>query len=76
MHHPPCSIGLAGLDVIRLLDSTGIEDVLRDAIQKKHIFFGHVRRTVSGSWRGMPFSACPSTLHQIALDFDTPPFIV
>lgn len=76
MHHPPFPIGLPGLDVIRLLDSTGIEDVLRDAPQIKHIFFGHVHRPVSGSWRGIPFSASPSTLHQVALDFDTPPFIV
>ena len=76
MHHPPFPIGLPGLDVIRLLDSTGIEDALRDAPQIKHIFFGHVHRPVSGSWRGIPFSASPSTLHQVALDFATPPFIV
>ena len=76
MHHPPFDIGLPGLDVIRLLDATGIENVLSNVPQLKHIFFGHVHRPVSGCWRGIPFSASPSTLHQVALDFDAPPFIV
>ena len=37
----------------------------------RHIFFGHVHRPVSGSWRGIAFSALPSTAHQVALDFET-----
>lgn len=76
MHHPPFSIGLPGLDVIRLLDSERLETVLHDAPHIRHLFFGHVHRPVSGSWRGIPFSALPGTLHQVALDFDQPPFIV
>jgi Icc protein len=76
MHHPPFPIGLPGLDVIRLLDSTGIETVLANAPQIRHVFFGHVHRPVSGSWCGIPFSALPGTLHQVALDFESPPFIV
>ena len=76
MHHPPFPIGLPGLDVIRLLESTGIESVLRQAPQVRHIFFGHVHRPVSGAWNGVPFSALPGTLHQVALEFDEPPFIV
>ncbi|MFT5446101.1 MAG: Icc protein [Gammaproteobacteria bacterium] len=76
MHHPPFSIGLPGLDVIRLLESEGIEAILRNAPQVRHIFFGHVHRPVSGCWHGIPFSALPGTLHQVALNFDAPPFIV
>jgi len=76
MHHPPFAIGLPGLDVIRLLDSARIEALLHDAPQVRHIFFGHVHRPVSGSWHGVAFSALPGTLHQAALDFDSPPFIV
>ena len=37
----------------------------------RHIFFGHVHRPVSGSWRGIAFSALPSTVHQVALDLET-----
>ncbi|MBT6276903.1 MAG: phosphodiesterase [Chromatiales bacterium] len=76
MHHPPFPIGLPGLDVIRLLDSDRIESVLRSASNLRHIFFGHVHRPVSGCWHGVPFSALPATNHQVALDFDAPPFIV
>ena len=76
MHHPPFSLGLPGLDVIRLLDSAGLEAALRDAPNVRHIFFGHVHRPVSGNWLGIPFSALPGTLHQVALDFDAPSFIV
>jgi 3',5'-cyclic-AMP phosphodiesterase len=76
MHHPPFPIGLPGLDVIRLLESDGLEDVLRNAPQVRHIFFGHVHRPVSGCWHGVPFSALPATHHQVALDFAEPPFIV
>jgi len=75
MHHPPFPIGLPGLDVIRLLNATALETALRAAPQVRHIFFGHVHRPVSGSWNGIPFSALPGTLHQVALDFDMPPFI-
>ncbi len=35
----------------------------------RHIFFGHVHRPVSGSWRGIPYSALRSTVHQVPLDF-------
>ena len=76
MHHPPFPIGLPGMDVIRVPDSAGIEAVLRDASNVRHIFFGHVHRPVSGSWQGVSFSALPGTLHQVALDFEAPPFIV
>ncbi len=37
----------------------------------RHLFFGHVHRPVSGSWRGVPFSALRSTVHQVALDWET-----
>jgi hypothetical protein len=59
-----------------LLESEGIEAILRSSPQIRHIFFGHVHRPVSGCWHRIPFSALPGTLHQVALNFDAPPFIV
>ena len=38
----------------------------------RHIFFGHVHRPVSGSWRGIAYSALCSLVHQVPLDFVTP----
>jgi hypothetical protein len=50
------------------VDAGAFSDVLlgRDI---RHIFFGHVHRPVSGSWRGVPFSALRGLNHQVWLDF-------
>ncbi|MFQ5774800.1 MAG: phosphodiesterase [Kiloniellaceae bacterium] len=70
MHHPPFDIGLPSLDRIRLEGPEGFAAALEGA-RIAHIFFGHVHRLVSGSWRGIPFSALRSTVHQVPLDFET-----
>ena len=68
MHHPPFDIGIPSLDRIRLLEPEGFAAALEGA-QVRHIFFGHVHRPVSGSWRGIPYSAPRSIVHQVPLDF-------
>lgn len=37
----------------------------------RHLFIGHLHRTVAGSWHGIPFSGVRGTSHQVALDFVT-----
>ncbi len=37
----------------------------------RHIFFGHVHRPVSGSWRGIPYAALRSLVHQVPFDLVT-----
>ncbi len=71
MHHPPLDIGIPSLDLIRLAEPAGFARVVAEAGSVKHIFFGHVHRPVSGSWRGIPFSALRATVHQVALDWET-----
>ena len=71
MHHPPFDIGIPSLDLIRLAEPAGFARVVAEAGSVKHIFFGHVHRPVSGSWRGISFSALRSTVHQVALDWET-----
>jgi 3',5'-cyclic AMP phosphodiesterase CpdA len=71
MHHPPFDIGIPSLDRIRLADPEGFAAALDGAQNIVHLFFGHVHRPVSGSWRGVPFSALRSTVHQVPLDFET-----
>ncbi len=53
MHHPPFDIGIPSLDRIRLLEPEGFAAAM-DGADVRHIFFGHVHRPVSGSWRGIP----------------------
>jgi Icc protein len=67
MHHPPFDIGIPTLDKIRLLEPEGFAAAL-DGADVRHIFFGHVHRPVSGSWRGIPYSALRATVHQVPLD--------
>ena len=59
MHHPPFDIGIPSLDRIRLLDVENFAAAIEGA-DLRHIFFGHVHRPVSGSWRGIPYSALRS----------------
>ena len=54
------------MDLIKLEDGDGFHGLL-SGHNIKHIFFGHAHRPVSGQWRGIPFSAVPSLVHQLPL---------
>ena len=71
MHHPPFDIGIPSLDLIRLAEPEGFARVVAEAGGVKHLFFGHVHRPVSGSWRGIPYAALRSLVHQVPFDLVT-----
>lgn len=56
LHHPPCDIGDPKIDNSRLANPDDLADALADA-NAVQIFFGHVHRTVTTSWRGVPAMA-------------------
>lgn len=66
MHHPPFSIHHPLMDKIMLDDSEGFAALLKGK-PVRHIFFGHAHRAISGTWRGISFSALPSLNHQLPL---------
>jgi 3',5'-cyclic-AMP phosphodiesterase len=66
MHHPPFDIGHALMDLIKLDDAESFAALLLGH-NIRHIFFGHAHRTISGQWRGNPFSALPGLNHQLPL---------
>lgn len=69
MHHPPFEMGLKTMDRIALVEIEPFWAVIRPhAARIRHLFFGHVHRPVSGSWRGIPFSTLRGTNHQVVLD--------
>ena len=70
MHHPPFTVGLRRMDEIMLLDSAAFTEIVAGRPNIKHLFFGHLHRPLSGSWRGIPFSNVLGTNHQVALDFE------
>jgi hypothetical protein len=71
MHHPPLDIGIPALDRIGLADKQGFAEAVSGAGDVRHIFFGHVHRPVSGSWRGIPYASLRSLVHQVAFDLST-----
>lgn len=68
MHHPPFDVNIPYLDNIGLDDKQAFIEVIDGHDNIRHLFFGHVHRPISGSWRGIPFSTLTSTNHQVALN--------
>ncbi|MGP1254634.1 MAG: phosphodiesterase [Kiloniellales bacterium] len=70
MHHNPVPLGIAPMDKIMLLDAARFAETVaphRDKIA--HIFHGHCHLPLSGSLRGIPFSAPRGTNHASWPDF-------
>jgi len=66
MHHPPFDVGIPAMDMINLLDPEPLYSALVPFKPNiRHIFLGHLHKTIHGTWRGMPFSAIRSTVHQV-----------
>jgi 3',5'-cyclic-AMP phosphodiesterase len=71
MHHPPHKTGFAGMDKIRLEDDERFYEVVRRHRHVRHIFCGHIHRTISGSHHGIGYSIFKSPVHQQPLAFDS-----
>lgn len=70
MHHPPHDTGFKGMDAIKLVNGEAFYARLARHAPVRHIFAGHVHRTIGGSHRGIPFSIFKSPLHQQPMPFD------
>ncbi|OYW63187.1 MAG: hypothetical protein B7Z40_15525 [Bosea sp. 12-68-7] len=69
MHHPPFAVGVPAVDAIALADAEAFASVVAPHRERiRHIFFGHLHRPISGSWRGIPFSCTRGLNHQLSLD--------
>ena len=66
MHHAPFSIHHPLMDKIKLEEDEEFAALLKGHAVR-HIFFGHAHRTISGTWRGISYSALPSINHQLPL---------
>jgi 3',5'-cyclic AMP phosphodiesterase CpdA len=70
LHHAPLPVGIVAMDTLVLRQADALWDVLAPhRARLRHIFFGHLHRPISGSWRGIPLSTLRGTAHQVALDF-------
>jgi len=58
MHHPPCRVGMDILDELRLVNGSSLLPMLDQLNTSVHLVFGHVHRSVSGSWGPHGYTAC------------------
>lgn len=65
MHHPPFAIGHMN-DVIGLKDREQFAALI-EGYPIRHIFFGHMHRPVSGTWKRIGFSGLPGLPFQLRL---------
>jgi 3',5'-cyclic AMP phosphodiesterase CpdA len=70
MHHPPHAVGFPGMDEIRLVNEDAFYELVLRFKNLRHIFAGHIHRTISGSSRGIPFSIFKSPVHQQPMMLD------
>ena len=71
MHHPPFATGIANMDPDGLQNADEFLKVLTPFKSRiRHIFFGHLHRSVSGNWHGISYSCPTSLVHQTPFDFD------
>jgi 3',5'-cyclic AMP phosphodiesterase CpdA len=71
MHHPPFKVGIEAMDHIGIRDEDALAlgELLDGYDNIRHLFFGHLHRPLSGTWRGISFSTLRATNHQVWLDF-------
>lgn len=70
LHHNPVATGVAPFDQIRLIDADRLGAVLEPHRGRiRHIFHGHCHMSLSGTFRGIPFSAPRGTNHAGFPDF-------
>lgn len=69
LHHSPVALGIPDLDDIGLRNAADFREIIENAGNVRHVFFGHVHRPASGIWQGIPFSTQRSLVNQSALNF-------
>lgn len=69
LHHPPLAVGIQYMDGIGLRNGDELwKRLAPHAARIRLVAFGHLHRPVCGSWHGIAFAGCPSTVHQVALE--------
>jgi 3',5'-cyclic AMP phosphodiesterase CpdA len=71
LHHPPHDIGFPGMDCIKLKNGADLFEITAQHPNIRHLFAGHVHRTISGHTNGLGFSMFKSTCHQMPMALDS-----
>jgi 3',5'-cyclic AMP phosphodiesterase CpdA len=75
VHHPPVDTGVWWMDTARLADADAFAAVVSQHAQVVHVLTGHVHRSISTRWAGVPLTIGPSTAFEVLLDLapEAPP---
>lgn len=71
MHHPPHDTGFRAMDTIKLMNGDAFYGVVKRYPNVRQLVCGHIHRTISGSYQGVPFCVFKSTVGQMPMAFDT-----
>ena len=72
MHHPPVVTGFTGMDEIGLSNQAEIRAAMHDHPALRHVFAGHVHRTISASMGRVPVAIFKGTCHQMPMCLGQP----
>lgn len=67
MHHPPVDTGFTGMDEIGLSNREEVRAAMQAHPALRHVFAGHVHRTISISMGRVPVAIFKSTCHQMPM---------
>ncbi len=66
MHHAPFASGIAAMDAAGLENAHELREAIEAAADVAGIFCGHLHRTMTGLWAGIPVWCLRSTAHAVA----------
>lgn len=67
LHHPPFDTGFTGMDRIGLTNAAELRVLLAGHRQVRHVFAGHIHRTISASIGGLHMTVFKSPCHQMPM---------
>jgi 3',5'-cyclic-AMP phosphodiesterase len=70
MHHPPFDTAFPGMDEIKLMQPDAFHQCL-SGHDVRQIICGHIHRSISVSWRGIPATVYKSLVDQMPFDLAT-----
>jgi 3',5'-cyclic AMP phosphodiesterase CpdA len=68
LHHPPFATGIAFMDANGLRSPEGVEAVVQRHPHVRLVGCGHVHRSMTALWAGVPCMIAPAPAHAIAMD--------
>jgi len=74
MHHPPHDTGFKAMDTIKLTHSESFYELVQKHGNVRQLVCGHIHRTISGSYNGIPFCVFKSTVGQMPMVFESMDF--